>query len=59
MKTQIISDENCCHRGIQHLIGDLNQYHPPEKLPNGDIILRRKTQDDTAGDADGDGEVEL
>ncbi len=41
------------------LIGDLNQYHPPEKLPNGDIILRRKTQDDTAGDADGDGEVEL
>ncbi|MFD0980180.1 hypothetical protein [Tropicimonas aquimaris] len=25
------------------LIGDLDMYHPPEKLPNGDIILRRKT----------------
>lgn len=25
------------------LIGDLDLYHPPEKLPNGDIILRRKT----------------
>lgn len=23
-------------------IGDLNDYHAPEKLPNGDIILRRK-----------------
>ncbi|PRY25044.1 hypothetical protein CLV78_102221 [Aliiruegeria haliotis] len=27
---------------FESLIGDLNQYHPPEKLPNGDIILRRK-----------------
>lgn len=24
-------------------IGDLSAYHPPEVLPNGDIILRRKT----------------
>lgn len=24
------------------VIGDLNQYHAPERLPNGDIILRRK-----------------
>ncbi|PIE13894.1 MAG: hypothetical protein CSA70_04060 [Rhodobacterales bacterium] len=24
-------------------IDDLNAYHPPELLPNGDIILRRKT----------------
>ncbi len=24
-------------------MGDLSAYHPPEKLPNGDIILRRKT----------------
>ena len=23
-------------------IEDLGQYHPPEKLPNGDIIIRRK-----------------
>jgi hypothetical protein len=25
------------------MIGDLRNYHPPEKLPNGDIIIRRKT----------------
>lgn len=24
-------------------IGDLSAYHPPEVLPNGDIIIRRKT----------------
>jgi len=24
-------------------IDDLNAYHPPEMLPNGDIIMRRKT----------------
>lgn len=23
-------------------LDDLNRYHPPEMLPNGDIILRRK-----------------
>lgn len=28
---------------FSELIGDLDLYHPPEKLPNGDIILRRKT----------------
>ena len=26
------------------LIDELNAYHPPEVLPNGDIIIRRKTQ---------------
>lgn len=31
-------------------IDDLSAYHPPEKLPNGDIIIRRKepTVDETA-----------
>ncbi len=24
-------------------LGDLSAYHPPEVLPNGDIIIRRKT----------------
>jgi hypothetical protein len=23
------------------IIGDLNEYHAPEKLPNGDILIRR------------------
>lgn len=36
-------------------LGDLTAYHPPEFLPNGDIIIRRKSP----LDPDGDGEVEL
>ncbi|SPH18506.1 hypothetical protein DEA8626_02045 [Defluviimonas aquaemixtae] len=30
-------------RDLAAMIGDLRNYHAPEKLPNGDIILRRKT----------------
>jgi hypothetical protein len=29
-------------RDLQGMIGDLSQYHAPQVLPNGDIILRRK-----------------
>ncbi len=29
-------------------IDDLNAYHPPEMLPNGDIILRKKTPKERA-----------
>jgi len=28
---------------LASIIGEIEQYHPPERLPNGDIILRRKT----------------
>lgn len=28
---------------LAELIGEIDDYHSPEKLPNGDIILRRKT----------------
>ena len=28
---------------LKGVIGDLNRYHAPEILPNGDIIIRRKT----------------
>jgi len=30
-------------RELAGMIGDIDQYHMPEKLPNGDILLRRKT----------------
>lgn len=30
-------------RDLGAMIGDLRNYHAPEKLPNGDIIIRRKT----------------
>lgn len=29
---------------LMALVGDLQNYHAPEKLPNGDIIMRRKTE---------------
>ena len=31
-------------REFMALVGDLKNYHAPEKLPNGDIIMRRKTE---------------
>jgi hypothetical protein len=33
---------------------DLNAYHPPEVLPNGDIIIRRKTDAEMERDSEGD-----
>lgn len=39
------------------LIDDIRHYHPPEILPNGDIIIRKKTPGEIA--ADGEGEIEL
>ncbi|WP_299848513.1 hypothetical protein [uncultured Roseovarius sp.] len=38
-------------------VDDLNAYHPPEMLPNGDIILRRKTPLEQAEEPQG--EIEL
>lgn len=29
--------------GLRQGLSDLDAYHPPEMLPNGDIIIRRKT----------------
>ncbi len=31
-------------RELMALVGDLQNYHAPEKLPNGDILMRRKTE---------------
>ncbi len=41
---------------LQGFVEDLNAYHPPEILPNGDIIIRRKTSEEMG---EPDGEVEL
>ncbi|MBK1635240.1 hypothetical protein [Rhodovulum adriaticum] len=46
---------------LMELIDDIDAYHLPEKLPNGDIIIRRKQQGE-GGDlppVGPDGEVEL
>ncbi|MEM9426574.1 MAG: hypothetical protein AAGA06_07710 [Pseudomonadota bacterium] len=41
---------------LQGFVDNLNAYHPPEVLPNGDIIIRRKTPEEMG---EPDGEVEL
>lgn len=44
-------------REMMSLMDDISNYHPPEILPNGDIIIRRKTPAEIA--ADPGSEVEL
>lgn len=40
--------------GMEGLLEDLSAYHPPEILPNGDIIIRRRTPVDRGPDEDGE-----
>lgn len=39
-------------------IEDLSAYHPPEMLPNGDIILRKKTPDELTEESE-DSDIEI
>ena len=39
----MVEDMGPALNDLAEMIGDLSAYHPPERLPNGDIILRRKT----------------
>ena len=41
---------------LEGFLKDFNAYHPPEVLPNGDIIIRRKTPLERGEE---DGEIEL
>jgi hypothetical protein len=38
---------------LMRLMGDLEQYEMPEKLPNGDIIIRRKADPGVTPNPDG------
>ena len=40
---------------LNRLLDNIDAYHPPEVLPNGDIIIRRKTP----LEREPDGEIEL
>ena len=46
-------------RELEGTLRDMNAYHPPEVLPNGDIIIRRKTPLQVEPPVGEDGEVEL
>lgn len=45
-------------RDLAAMIGDIRNYHAPEMLPNGDIIIRRKSPAELAVPKT-DGEIEL
>ncbi len=44
---------------LEEALRDLSAYEPPEFLPNGDIIIRRKEPLPAEPDVGEDGEVEL
>jgi len=46
-------------RELEGALQDLNAYHPPEVLPNGDIIIRRKVPKPMSPPLSEDGEIEL
>lgn len=45
-------------RGLMEDVGDWSQYHPPEMLENGDIILRKKTPEEMEEDVP-EGQIEI
>ena len=45
-------------RDLMAKIDDIRNYHPPEVLPNGDIIIRRKTPAELATPPE-EGEIDL
>ena len=56
----LMADMEPALRDLAGLIGDIRNYHPPEMLPNGDIILRRKAPlDPGAAAPDGGGPIDL
>ena len=52
-------------RELLSIVDDFDAYHLPERLPNGDIIIRRKRPDDAPGTGPDDpapapeGEIEI
>ncbi|MDU8945023.1 hypothetical protein [Ovoidimarina sediminis] len=44
---------------LREQLGRLDAYHPPEILPNGDIIIRRKRPLDDAPPNDGEAPFEI
>ncbi len=42
---------------LNEMLRSIDRYHPPEMLPNGDIIIRRKSPDELLEDEGG--EIEL
>jgi hypothetical protein len=55
----LLSEMEPALRELQGALRELDAYHPPEVLPNGDIIIRRKVPLEPAPDTGEGEEVEL
>lgn len=56
---QFVEEMGPALRDLMGEIGDLSAFHAPEVLPNGDILLRRKTPQEMQESPMPDGEIEL
>lgn len=54
----LMSEMEPAMEGMEGLLEDLSAYHAPEILPNGDIIIRRRTPVDRGPDEES-GEIDL
>ena len=55
----LLSEMEPALRELEGALRELDAYHPPEVLPNGDIIIRRKVPLDPVPETGEGGEVEL
>ena len=56
---QFVEEMGPALRDLMGEIGDLSAFHAPEVLPNGDILLRRKSPQDLQDTPAPEGEIEL
>ncbi|MBS4009941.1 MAG: hypothetical protein KGZ72_04215 [Roseovarius sp.] len=56
---QFVEEMGPALRDLMGEIGDLSAFHAPEVLPNGDILLRRKTPQDLQDAPAPEGDIEL
>lgn len=56
---QFVEEMGPALRDLMAEVGDLSAYHTPEVLPNGDILLRRKTPQEMQDAPLPEGDIEL
>lgn len=55
---EVLGEMEPMMRALSGMIGDIKNYHAPEVLPNGDIIIRRKSPAELAMPGP-DGEIDI
>lgn len=56
---QFVEEMSPALSDLMDQVGDLSAYHAPEVLPNGDIIIRRKSPQEMQDAPAPDGEIEI